>query len=119
MVQFNSKHWKTKQTFKTFYSELAGRLQEKLPKAPNKFTSQTTKNYYAKISCNVSDDLELSNVSEEVIKKILLSFDTSKGVGMDQIQQNVWGTMLKYWLFLWDKIGSSFDNKGVKLTRVV
>ena len=35
-------------TFKRFYSELAGDLQEKLPRAPNKFTSQTTKNYYAK-----------------------------------------------------------------------
>ena len=41
-------------TFKRFYSELAGDLQEKLPSAPNKFTSLTTKNYYAKTSCNVS-----------------------------------------------------------------
>ena len=32
-------------TFKKFYSELAGGLQEKLSRAPNKFTSQTTKNY--------------------------------------------------------------------------
>ena len=31
--------------FKTLYSELAGGLQEKLPKALNKFTHQTTKNY--------------------------------------------------------------------------
>ena len=29
-------------TFKRFYSNLAGSLQEKLPKPPNKFTSQTT-----------------------------------------------------------------------------
>ena len=41
-------------TFKRFYSGLAGDLQEKLPSAPNKFTSLTTKNYYAKTSCNVS-----------------------------------------------------------------
>ena len=71
-------------TFKRFYSELAGGLQEKLPIAPNKFTSQTTKNYYAKTSCNVSNDFEFSNVSEDV-KKILLSLDTSKAAGMDQI----------------------------------
>ena len=32
-------------TFRRFYSELAGGLQEKLSRAPNKFTSQTTKNY--------------------------------------------------------------------------
>ena len=31
-------------TFKRFYSELAGDLQEKLPSAPNKFASLTTKN---------------------------------------------------------------------------
>ena len=54
-------------TFKRFYSELAGDLQEKLPRAPNKFTSQTTKNYYAKTSCNISNDFEFSNVSEEDI----------------------------------------------------
>ena len=85
MVQFNSKNWKTANTFKRFYSELAGGLQEKLPKAPNKFTSQTTKNYYAKTSCNVLNDFKLSNASEEVIKKISLSLDTSEATGMDQI----------------------------------
>ena len=72
-------------TFKRFYSELAGGLQEKLPRAPNKFTSQTTKNYYAKTSCNVSNDFEFSNVSEEDVKKILRSLDTSKAAGNDQI----------------------------------
>ena len=72
-------------TFKRFYSELAGGLQEKLPRAPNKFTSQTTKNYYAKTSCNVSNDFEFSNVSEEDVEKILLSLDSSKTAGMDQI----------------------------------
>ena len=46
-------------------SEFAGDLQEKLPKAFKKFTSETTKNYYAKNSCNVSADFELSSVSEE------------------------------------------------------
>ena len=52
---------------------------------PNKFTSQTTKNYYDKTSCKVFDDFEFSNVSEEDVKKILLSLDTSKAAGMDQI----------------------------------
>ena len=70
-------------TFKSFYSELTGGLQEKLPRTPNKFTSQTTKNYYAKTLCNVSNDFEFSNVSEEDVKKILLSLDISKAVGMD------------------------------------
>ena len=56
-------------------SELAGGLQKKLPRAPNKFTSQTTKNYHAKTSCNVSNDFEFSNVSEEDVKK---PFDWTK-----------------------------------------
>ena len=49
-----------------FYSELVGNLQEKLPKTLNKFTSKTNETYYVKTSCNVSNDFELSNVSEEV-----------------------------------------------------
>ena len=70
---------------KRFNSELAEGLQEKLPRAPSKFTSQTTKSYYAKTSCNVSNDFEFSNVSEEVIKKILLNLDTTKAAGIDQV----------------------------------
>ena len=52
-------------TFKRFYSELAGGLQKKLPRAPNKFTNQITKKYYAKTSCNLSNDFEFSKLSEE------------------------------------------------------
>ena len=72
-------------TFKRFYSELAGGLQGKLPRAANKFTSQTTKNYYSKTSCKVCNDFEFSHKSEESIKKILLNLNTSKATGMDQI----------------------------------
>ena len=72
-------------TFKRFYPELAEDLQEKLPRAPNKFTSQTTKDYYVKTSCNVSNDFEFSNISEEVFKNIFFSLDTSKAAGKNQI----------------------------------
>ena len=71
--------------FKRFYSELAAGLQEKLPRATNKFTSQATKNYYGKTLCIVFNDFEFSNVSEEDVTKILLNLDTSKATGMDQI----------------------------------
>ena len=70
-------------TLERFYTELGGGLQKKLPRAPNKSTSQTTKNYYAKTSCNVSNDFEFSNISEEDTKKILFSLDTNKVAGMD------------------------------------
>ena len=51
-------------TFKRFYSELADGLQEKLPRATNKFSSQTARNYYTKTSCNIFIDFEFSNLSE-------------------------------------------------------
>ena len=70
---------------KRFFFELTGGIQEKLLRASNKFTSQRTKNYYAKTSCNVSKAFEFSNLSEEAFKKILLSLDASKIAGMDQI----------------------------------
>ena len=82
-IQFEAQE--SANTFKRFYSKLADGLQEKLPKGPTNFTSQTTKNFYAKNSCNVFNDFEFSNVSEEDFKKILLSLDTSKAAGMDQI----------------------------------
>ena len=56
-----------------------------MPRAPNKFTSQTTKNYYAKTSCYLSNDFKFSYVSDEDVKKTLLSLDTSKPAGVDQI----------------------------------
>ena len=69
-------------TFKRFYSQLAGGLQGKLSKTPDKFiVNQPKTTIYAKTSCNVSNEFEFSNVSEE---KILLSLDTSKAAGMDQ-----------------------------------
>ena len=48
-----------------------------MPEASSKLTSQTTKNYYMKTTSNESKDFELSNVSEDVSKKVL-SLDSSK-----------------------------------------
>ena len=76
-------------TFKRFYSDLAGGLQDKLPRAPDKFTSQATKNYYAKTSCNVSNDFGFSGVSEGDVKKVLLNLNTSKVTGIDQIPAKI------------------------------
>ena len=80
---------KNANTFKRFYSELAGGLKEKLPRAPNKFSSQTTKNYYATTSCNVPNDFEFSGVSEEDVKKVLLNLNTNKVTGIDQIPAKI------------------------------
>ena len=55
-----------------FYPELAGDLQEKLPKVHNKFTSQTIKNCNAKTSCNVPNDFELSDYLKRLLKRFCL-----------------------------------------------
>ena len=61
-----------------------------------------TKKYFAKTSRNVSNDFEFSNLSEEDVKKILLSLNTNKAAGMDQIPTEFLrnGTEILYWLFL-------------------
>ena len=87
-------------TFKRFYSELAGGLQEKLSRACNKLNSQTTKNYYAKTSCNVSNNFEFSNVSEKSLKRFYLDSIPVKLLEWTKFQQNFRRTMLIYLLFL-------------------
>ena len=89
-------------TFKRFYSELAGGFQEKLPKAPNKFTSKTTKSNYAKTSCNVSNNFEFSNVSEKSLKRFYLDSIPIKPLEWTKFQQYFRRTMLIYLLFLWE-----------------
>ena len=73
---------------KKIYSKLVRDLQEELPKIPNKFTTQTTKNFYCKTSCNVSNVFELSNVSKEVIKKTSLALILVKPLEWTKFQQN-------------------------------
>ena len=73
MFLFSLKHWKTKNTFKRFYSELAGGLQVKLPRAPKKFTSQTTKNYYAKTSATYPMTLNFQTYLKKLLKRFYLA----------------------------------------------
>ena len=56
-------------TFKSFYSELARGLLEKLPRPANKFTSQTVINYYAKTSWNVSNDFKFETYLKKILKR--------------------------------------------------
>ena len=65
--------------FKTFYSL---RISWRPPRKTAKSTQQIYMPNTQKVLChdlfNVSNNFELSNVFEKVIKKILLSLDTSK-----------------------------------------
>ena len=75
---------KNANTFKDFYSDLAGNLVRKLPVALNKFNNNSTKHYYMNIakSCH---NFELCNATLETIKKILACLDASKAPGLDGI----------------------------------
>ena len=67
---------------KDFYSELAGNLVRKLPVTPNKFTNNSTKQYYINVEKNYHN-FELCNETLENIKKILFCMDTSKARNLD------------------------------------
>ena len=83
MVQFNSKHWKTQILSK-------GSTLDWL-EASNKICQRHPTNLLVKQPKTTAPRTELSNASEEVIKKVLLSLDSNKATGMDQIP----GTFLR------------------------
>ena len=91
----------------------------------NLLARQPKTSYYAKTSCNVTIDFELSNVSEEITKKILHSLDTSKASGIDQIMAKFLKEGVEVLTFLLRSITNSFEkynkfiNKTTNLPREV
>ena len=75
-------------TFKDFYSDLAGNLVRKLQVALNKFNNNLAKKYYMNIekSCH---NFELCNATLETIKKILACLDASKVPGLAGMSSNI------------------------------
>lgn len=57
---------------KNFYSELSTVLVKKLLIAPNKFCSSTTENYCSDEFDNKKNEFKLLNISEDVVKKVVL-----------------------------------------------
>ena len=68
-----------------FCKKLAASLAKKLPIAPSRFNSVTTKDYYASIFNSKRNKFQLFNISEDVVKKNLFYVNTNKAAGMDQI----------------------------------
>ena len=65
--------------FKTFYSlRISWRPPRKTAKSTQQIYMSNTQKVLCHDLCNVSNNSELSNVFEKIIKKILLSLDTSK-----------------------------------------
>ena len=88
MVSFNLNLRKLKNSFKDFYSDLAGNLVRKYPVAFSKLYNNSMKQYYVNIkkSC---PNFELCSATLETIKKILACLDTSKDPGLGETFSNV------------------------------
>ena len=89
-------------TFKRFYSELAEGLQEKLPRAPNRFTSQTTKTATPRLYAMYPVTLNFQTYLKKMLKRFYLASIPVKPLEWTKYQQNFRGTVLRYWLFLWE-----------------
>ena len=78
----------TSNIFKSFFSNLAMNLLDKLPNAPNKFTKETTTSYYNKNYTFPQDKFKFQLVSEKEIENILENLNNKKSSGIDNITMN-------------------------------
>ena len=72
----------TSNIFKTFFSDVAKNLLEKLPTAPNRFNKISVSNYK---NLKLIDKFQFAPVTEETINDILKSLDITKSAGIDNI----------------------------------
>ena len=82
-------------------------------------TTKTTTPNYAKTLCNVSNDFEFLNISEEVIKKILLRLDTSKAAEMDEILEDKTKSILFSKTRCLGEINISYAGYSIKQHEIV
>ena len=67
-----------------FFSNLAADLVKKLPRPPNKFGIETVKKYYENYNLQ-NKNFTLKQVTEEAVLELLLSVNTSKAAGLDNL----------------------------------
>ena len=75
---------KNSNTFMEFFSNLAADLVKKLPRPPNKFGIETVKRYYKNYNLE-KKNFTLNQVTEEAVLELLLSVNTSKAAGLDNL----------------------------------
>ena len=80
---------KTSNIFKTFFSDIAKNLLEKLPIAPNRFNKNSVSEYYKNF--NLTNKFQFSHISTQTVHDILKNLDITKSAGID----NVSATFLK------------------------
>ena len=73
----------TSNIFKTFFSDIAKNLLDKLPTAPNRFCKNSVSAYYNNL--NLENKFNFSHVTVETVQEILKNFDVTKSPGIDNI----------------------------------
>ena len=72
------------ETFKHYFSNLAGNLVVELPTPPGKFGIESVKGYYEKYNLD-GNDFTLSPTTEQIILKLLNSINPCKAAGLDNL----------------------------------
>ena len=72
-------------TFKDFYCNLASDLVEKLPPPSNKFGITSVRNYYQNTIGLFTSKYNFSNVTEDVVLRLLNEMNTDKAAGIDNL----------------------------------
>ena len=67
-----------------FFSNLASDLVKKLPQPSNKFGIESVKRYYRNYNL-VNKDFTFNQVTEGAVMELLLSINTSKAAGLDNL----------------------------------
>ena len=82
------KNFNVANIFNNFFTSVAEKLVNKLPKRPMHFAKQFLKDYHQK-KCVVENSVHLSTVSEEEIENLLNGLTACKANGMDSLPARV------------------------------
>ena len=97
-------------TFKEFYCNLAGDLLKKLPPPSNKFGITSVRNFYQTILDQLPFKFKFSNVTEDLVFKLLNDMNPDKAAGID----NLSGKFLKDGASILAKPISKICNLSIK-----
>ena len=97
-------------TFKEFYCNLAGDLLNKLPPPSNKFGITSVRNFYQTILDQLPFKFKFSNVTEDLVFKLLNDMNPDKAAGID----NLSGKFLKDGASILAKPISKICNLSIK-----
>ena len=97
-------------TFKEFYCNLAGDLLKKLPPPSNKFGVTSVRNFYQTILDQLPFKFKFSNLTEDLVFKLLNNMNPEKAAGID----NLSGKFLKDRASILAKPISKICNLSIK-----